>query len=540
MMANPPFMTPRGGIRPHKRFSVQANRSEVLFVAYIMEHLNNKGRAGIIVPEGIIFQSSNAYKQLRKMLVEDGLWSVASLPQGAFNPYAGVKTSILFFDNTIVRQTKEILFVKVENDGFDLGAQRRPIDKNDLPKALAVLEKYRKTVQGGKKFNLGKDEKVFSSIVKKDKIAENGDYNLSADRYLAAIDYTNVKWPMIRLGEFIGFLQKSDRRAGDGIPTGKYPFFTSGQNQDKWLDAVDYREEALILGTGGSASVHISISFSTSADVFVIKSNSEKLNNKFLYYFLKNNINILNAGFRGVGLKHLSREYLKQIQIPLPLIEVQKEIVAELDGYQKIIDGAKQIVDNYKPTIKIDPKWEKIKLGSEIKINNGYVLTEFNDDGKVACIKVSDMNLSENQNEIRTASHWIRSTKKELLPIDSIIFPKRGAAIATNKKRITKIPCLIDNNCMGITVLDNNKLYPLYLYTYLLGFDLTTISNSAGIALINNGDISNVLIPLPSLETQKKIVEKIEEEQKIIEANKKLIDLFEQKIKDKISELWGE
>ena len=182
MMANPPFMTPRGGIRPHKRFSVQANRSEVLFVAYIMEHLNNKGRAGIIVPEGIIFQSSNAYKQLRKMLVEDGLWSVASLPQGAFNPYAGVKTSILFFDNTIVRQTKEILFVKVENDGFDLGAQRRPIDKNDLPKALAVLEKYRKTVQGGKKFNLGKDEKVFSSIVKKDKIAENGDYNLSADR----------------------------------------------------------------------------------------------------------------------------------------------------------------------------------------------------------------------------------------------------------------------------------------------------------------------------------------------------------------------
>ena len=264
------------------------------------------------------------------------------------------------------------------------------------------------------------------------------------------------------------------------------------------------------------------------------------MNNKFLYYFLKNNINILNAGFRGVGLKHLSREYLKQIQIPLPLIEVQKEIVAELDGYQKIIDGAKQIVDNYKPTIKIDPKWEKIKLGSEIKINNGYVLTEFNDDGKVACIKVSDMNLSENQNEIRTASHWIRSTKKELLPIDSIIFPKRGAAIATNKKRITKIPCLIDNNCMGITVLDNNKLYPLYLYTYLLGFDLTTISNSAGIALINNGDISNVLIPLPSLETQKKIVEKIEEEQKIIEANKKLIDLFEQKIKDKISELWGE
>ncbi|PIY71760.1 hypothetical protein COY87_04480, partial [Candidatus Roizmanbacteria bacterium CG_4_10_14_0_8_um_filter_33_9] len=60
IMANPPFMTPKGGIRPHKRFSVQANRAEVLFVNYIMEHLNNNGRAGIIVPEGIIFQSGNA------------------------------------------------------------------------------------------------------------------------------------------------------------------------------------------------------------------------------------------------------------------------------------------------------------------------------------------------------------------------------------------------------------------------------------------------------------------------------------------------
>src|SRR3989339_1542561 len=67
IMANPPFMTPKGGIRPHKRFSVQANRAEVLFVDYIKEHLRPNGRAGIIVPEGIIFQSGTAYKQLRKL-----------------------------------------------------------------------------------------------------------------------------------------------------------------------------------------------------------------------------------------------------------------------------------------------------------------------------------------------------------------------------------------------------------------------------------------------------------------------------------------
>ena len=70
VLANPPFMSPRGGIRPHNRFLVQSNRSEVLFVDYIADHLNINGRAGIIVPEGIIFKGDRAYKSLRKMLIE--------------------------------------------------------------------------------------------------------------------------------------------------------------------------------------------------------------------------------------------------------------------------------------------------------------------------------------------------------------------------------------------------------------------------------------------------------------------------------------
>ncbi len=137
ILANPPFMSPKGGIMPHKRFSVQSKRSEVLFVDYMAEHLTPNGRAGIIVPEGIIFQSQTAYKQLRKMLVEEYLVAVVSLPAGVFNPYSGVKTSILILDKSLAKKTNTIAFFKVENDGFGLGAQRREIDKNDLPAALA-------------------------------------------------------------------------------------------------------------------------------------------------------------------------------------------------------------------------------------------------------------------------------------------------------------------------------------------------------------------------------------------------------------------
>ena len=142
ILANPPFMSPKGGIRPHKRFSIESNRAEVLFVDYIMEHLTPKGRAGIVVPEGIIFQSGTAYKSLRRMMVDKYLVGVISLPSGVFNPYSGVKTSILVLDRELSQKTDKILFAKVENDGFDLGAQRNPIIQNDLPEVAALCNQY--------------------------------------------------------------------------------------------------------------------------------------------------------------------------------------------------------------------------------------------------------------------------------------------------------------------------------------------------------------------------------------------------------------
>ena len=82
---------------------MKSKRSEVLFVDYMAEHLTPTGRAGIIVPEGIIFQSQKAHTALRKMLVEEYLVAVVSLPAGVFNPYSGVKTSILILDKALAR-----------------------------------------------------------------------------------------------------------------------------------------------------------------------------------------------------------------------------------------------------------------------------------------------------------------------------------------------------------------------------------------------------------------------------------------------------
>lgn len=200
ILANPPFMSPKGGIKPHRRFSVQSKRSEVLFVDYMAEHLTPAGRAGIIVPEGIIFQSQTAYTELRRMLVENYLVAVVSLPAGVFNPYSGVKTSILLLDKSLAPKTDNIGFFKIENDGFGLGAQRRPIERNDLPQARTEIAEYFRHLCAGE--SLEDFQPPLGLIVAKENIAANGDYNLSADRYretTTAIGH----YPMKRLGELL-------------------------------------------------------------------------------------------------------------------------------------------------------------------------------------------------------------------------------------------------------------------------------------------------------------------------------------------------
>ncbi|MFN7600934.1 MAG: N-6 DNA methylase, partial [Bacteroidota bacterium] len=197
ILANPPFMTPKGGIRPHKKFGVQANKAEVLFTDYIAEHLNNNGRAGIVVPNGIVATSQTAYKQLRKMLVTECLISVISLPAGVFQPYSGVKTSVLILDKRLAKKSQHILFLKIDNDGFDLGAQRREIDKNDLPLALRILEKYKECLSNDKSFE---ELPSLATLVTRETVLANKDVVLSAERYFETTK-EQTEFDLVKLGE---------------------------------------------------------------------------------------------------------------------------------------------------------------------------------------------------------------------------------------------------------------------------------------------------------------------------------------------------
>lgn len=362
IMANPPFMTPKGGIRPHKRFSVRASRSEVLFVDYILEHLNLKGRAGIIVPEGIVFKNENAYKQLRQMLLEDGLFAVVSLPAGVFNPYSGVKTSILFFDNQFTKKTDEILFVKIENDGFELGAQRRKIDKNDLPEALEILEAWKQSK---------KKENGLVFWAKKVKISESGDYNLTGDRYKETEVRKNQKWPTVKLADvcklFIDgdWVESKDQSKGGIrlIQTGNIGF---GEYLDKPDKARFINEETFkklnctevlpgdilisrLPDPVGRACIvpKLTTRMITAVDCTIVRADESKISPLFLLYITKSKryYDELKQYLTGASRKRISRKNLGKVRIPLPPLKSQKKIVKSIKEKEDQIEQAKIVID---------------------------------------------------------------------------------------------------------------------------------------------------------------------------------------------------
>jgi len=360
ILANPPFMSPKGGIKPHNRFSVQSKRSEVLFVDYMAEHLTPNGRAGIIVPEGIIFQSQTAYKQLRKMLVEEYLVAVISLPAGVFNPYSGVKTSILILDRALAKKTNAIAFLKIENDGYGLGAQRREIEKNDLPAAAAFLKSWLHSPPSDPSDQSNPADPT-AQIVPKAKIAANGEFNLSGERYREGVVQTHT-FPLVRIGDICTINPRKRLLANLAADTrvSFVPMAALNEHsmafqpgETKQLSEVSasytYFEDNDVLlakvtpcfenGKAGIARNLLNKIGFGSSEFYVLRP-SDKVLPEWIYFCVMHPLfrNSATAQMTGTGgLQRVPRGYVEDFRIPLPPLAVQKEIVSEIDAYQEEI-----------------------------------------------------------------------------------------------------------------------------------------------------------------------------------------------------------
>lgn len=331
VLANPPFMTPKGGIRPHKKFTIQANKSEILFLDYIIEHLNGSKKSGIVIPEGVLHNNYASYKSLREKLIKDNLlYAVVELPHGVFKPYASVKTHILFIDSSISKNKDDILFVRIFDDGYTQTGARRPIEKNDLNEASKILLNYKKGLPNSSKL-------IEYHTVSKNEILEDKYISLIGRRYKAVHYANSSNYPKIKLSNDLVRIFKGDTGA-QSTEEGDYPFVVTAE---EFKTSKDFSFDCkaicvpIVSSTGhGHASVrrlhYIEGKFALANIMCGIEVIDEtRLHPKYLYFILTAmKEEVIASLMTGTSNVSLDKDDLHDLEIPCPSMDVQNEIVS--------------------------------------------------------------------------------------------------------------------------------------------------------------------------------------------------------------------
>ncbi len=442
-----------------KELKIRGTKSEPLFLQLMMLSLNEGGRAAVVVPDGVLFNDSNLHSGTRKYLVENlNLKKVVSL-NGDFFLNTGVKSSIIYFVNDGI--TSQVEFSELV---FSAGE----VKENSICKV------------------------GIKDIVKADYSLFVNKYNVTEEKKIDGIKY-------MKLGDLCDFLPKSKKQSSYGKETGKYPFYTSSRELSKYCDDADYKDECIIIGTGGNANIKTCNNFSCSADNLIIKTK-EKIVNKYLYYYLLVNINKIEDLFHGSTIKHLSKSDLEQLQIPVPSIEKQNEIVEALDVTYGQIERNNESIKAYE-TIKKNWVWANTHHDCEVKL--------FKD-----CVEYLPKKINIKQSEALNNGKYkfyTNGTYKNLYvntcmyDIKAIIFGFVGNISLFIDKNFS----IMDREVYAITT-NYMKLEYLYYYLSSVKNKIELLSHSTTINRISKDTISEFKIKIPSKEVQEKIIKHCE------------------------------
>ena len=274
--------------------------------------------------------------------------------------------------------------------------------------------------------------------------------------------------------------------------------------------------------------------------------NNEKLNAKFLFYVLDNQWK--TKEFDYVSKAHPS-VIRKMYKIPLPPLKVQEQIVAELDGYAAIISGAKQIVDNWKPRIDVDPEWPIVELGSCCQFINGdrsenYPTIRTQDISGIPFINAGNLaegSISLDGADFITEQQFAKISAGKI-EINDVLFCLRGSlgkmALNTNISRGAIASSLI------ILRAIKQKIEPKFLYTLLASSvgqtQITGFQTGAAQPNLAAGNLKKFQVPLPSIKLQQELVKEMDAELNNLESVKSLIESYERRTQAVIAKLWSE
>ena len=544
-LANPPFMTPTGGINPHNKFKNSSNRAEVLFLDYMLLHLKPKGKIGVVVPEGIIFQDNSSYREIRQDLIKNGLFCVVSLPQGVFKPYSDVKTSILFLDKTF--DGEAILFSKVDNDGYTLTDRRSKIEMNDLPPVAKDIDNFKK-----KNYDFSN-----SFVVDKEEVLNNSATSFNFKTY-QAIDIDS-DFETVSLGELLEECKERNKELKYQVSSvtndmGLVNPESKFNNQVASKDTSNYKlvkENNFVYNPSrinvGSITVNKkekTVCVSPMYVVFEVKDKN-KLDENFLFYYLTSKLFIdsLPNYTSGSVRQSLKFKDLTNIKIPLPPLEKQQEIAGEIEQYQKVIDGARQVVENH--TISIDTDFEEnlVLLGDICDVRDGthdspkYVES----DGYPLVTSKNLRNGFVDLNDVNYISKkdYDDINKRSLVEKNDILMPMIGSI--GNPVIVESKPKFAIKNVALIKVSDS-KILPHFVLLLLSSniFKKYLLNNSKGSTqkFISLKLLRSFEFNLPSIEIQEKLVKEYFLEKNIVNNNFELIENYKNKINSIINKLY--
>ncbi len=443
-----------------KELKIKGTKAEPLFLQLMMLSLNPGGRCAIVVPDGVLFNDSNLHTGTREYLVENlNLKKVTSL-NGDFFLNTGVKSSILYFVND--GKTNQVEFSEL-------------VISNNLLKENIICKVGYKDIVINK----------YSLFINK--------YNTIEEKKLDGIKYMKIE-------DICDFLPKSKKQSSYGKDNGKYPFYTSSQELTKYCDEFDYIDECLILGTGGNANIKFNKKFSCSADNFIIKSSSKNVINKYVYYYLKVNIEKLSELFHGATIKHLSKNDLEKLQIPIPSINIQRQIVEILDLYHEQIERNVQSIKAYE-SIKKSIIW-----------TNTINCTNINKLGDILTVKQGDYITKENET-VGTygvygggdATYYINKFNRE----NKVVIAKDG--VSEKCVRIIKNKFFMNHHAWSVEI--TNKNVNENFVNYWLWFIQNKIYNLASGSAqkgINQKNFLQLEIPIPTSQVQESIIKECE------------------------------
>ena len=271
---------------------------------------------------------------------------------------------------------------------------------------------------------------------------------------------------------------------------------------------------------------------------------NDKVIPEYLYHILKSQKEYLISLSGGGAQPNISQKIIRDLKIPLPPLSIQEEIVGEIEGYQKIIDGAKAVVANYKPKIDIDPDWEMVELGEVCDLKGGGTpsrkIPEYWEKGTIDWITCSDFtnnskSLSDSLRKI--TEEGLQNSSSNLIPAETLILVTR---VSLGKLAFTSKPTALNQDLTAL-LFNSTEIDKHFVYYFLLSISSKIENDGNGITVkgVDRNYVKSIKIPKPPLETQRLIVSQIEKEQELVNANKQLIEIFEHKIKDRIAKVWG-